>query len=57
MCDGDCMRRKKEARLLRMKKGHLQGMNKQCMDFWQKAQPRELLRDKKCIWALGCLSK
>lgn len=57
MCDGDGTRRKKEARLLRMKKGHLQGMNKQCMDFWQKAQPRELLRDKKCIWVLGCLSK
>jgi hypothetical protein len=36
------MRRKKEARLLRMKKGHLQGMNKQCMAFWQKAQSRGL---------------
>lgn len=36
------MRRKEEARLLRMEKGHLQGMNKQCMDFWQKTQSRGL---------------
>lgn len=57
MNDGDCMRRKKDARAPRRKKGHtyLHGVMKQCVDSWQKAPHRQTLKRQE-FWTLSCLS-
>ena len=46
------------SQVLRIKKGHvhLQGMKKQCMDSWRKAQHKRTPKRQE-FWELRCLSK